>query len=97
MRYPLQLHCCGDLAASASRPRRAQPPRALPLPLPLPLPRSCGFQEVPASQVPLLLRLEYLAGLVVAWLVTRERLVLMQLAAGQRQQAAGGGGGRGGG
>ena len=50
--------------------------------------RRCGFEEVPRSQVPAFLQLEYTVGLALAWLVTRDRLVLMRLAAG----GSGGGG-----
>lgn len=54
--------------------------RLLTAPLPTAALR-CGFEEVPASQVPTFLLFEYLAGLALAWLVTRDRLVLMRLAA----------------
>ncbi|KAL4858954.1 hypothetical protein ACK3TF_001320 [Chlorella vulgaris] len=58
-----------------------------------------GFEEIARGDAPPLLQLEYLIGLGVAWLVTRQRLVLMRRvgnsAAAQQQlgeQAAGSGG-----
>lgn len=42
--------------------------------------RRCGFGEVPRAEAPACLQVEYLAGLVVAWLVARDRLVLMRCA-----------------
>lgn len=56
------------------------------------LPCRCGFEEVPRSEVPLFLQLEYFAGIALAWLVARDRLVLMRLAqqqAGAEAAAAG--------
>lgn len=48
--------------------------------------RRCGFEEVPRSEVPLYLQLEYFIGIALAWLVTRDRLVLMRLAQQARQE-----------
>ena len=53
--------------------------------------RRCGFEEVPRSQVPAFLQFEYTVGLALAWIVTRDRLVLLRLATG-----GGSGGGSGG-
>ena len=66
---------------------------------PFPL-RRCGFEEVPRTEVPLYLQLEYFLGIGLAWLAARDRLVLMRLAQqpqgqqqgqqGQQQAAAAG-------
>lgn len=73
----------------AFNPHCLTPPRPPPPPLPA---RRCGFEEVWRSEVPPFLQAEYLAGLLLAWLVARDRLVLMRRAPGgdgaAQQQAA---------
>lgn len=76
---------CRTLGCAAFLPLPRRPTPLLPSPT---WRRRCGFEEVARDQVPPFLLAEYLVGLLLAWLVTRQRLVLMRLAAG------GGGGGQ---